>query len=43
MRWDHPLWIQILATVPFVVGGPFAKRIVLTLIVAALGRVTVHQ
>ena len=43
MRWDHPLWIQILAGLTLVVVGPFAIRIVLTLIVEALRGVPEHQ
>ena len=43
MRWDHPLWIQVLAGLILVVVGPFAIRLVLTLIVEALRGVPEHQ
>lgn len=42
MRWDHPLWIQVLAGLILVVVGPFAIRLVLTLIVEALRGVPEH-
>lgn len=43
MRWDHPLWLQVLAGLTLVVVGPFAIRLVLTLIVEALRGVPEHQ
>jgi hypothetical protein len=35
-RWDHPLWLQVLAGLLLVVVGPFAIQLILTLIVDAL-------
>lgn len=36
IRWDHPLWLQVLAGLTLVVVGPFVIRLVLTLFVEAL-------
>ena len=35
-NWDHPLWLQVLAGLPLVVLGPFAIKLVFTLIVDAI-------
>jgi len=43
MRWDHPLWLQVLAGLTLVVVGPFVIRLVLTLIVEALRGVPEHD
>jgi hypothetical protein len=43
IRWDHPLWIQVLAGLTLVVVGPFAIRLVLTLVVEALRGVPDHN
>jgi len=36
VKWDHPLWMQVLAGLALVVLGPFVIQLVLTLIVDAL-------
>jgi hypothetical protein len=36
VKWDHPLWMQVLAGLALVVLGPFLIQLVLTLIVDAL-------
>ncbi|MDA0353021.1 MAG: hypothetical protein O3A10_12520 [Chloroflexi bacterium] len=35
-KWDHPLWLQVLAGLALVVLGPFIIQLVITLIVDAL-------
>lgn len=36
VKWDHALWMQVLAGLALVVLGPFVIQLVLTLIVDAL-------
>jgi hypothetical protein len=36
VKWDHPLWMQVLAGLALVVLGPFLIQLVLTLIVDTL-------
>lgn len=36
VKWDHPLWMQVLAGLALVVLGPFVIQLILTLIVDAL-------
>ena len=36
VKWDHPLWLQVLAGLALVVLGPFVIQLVLTLLVDAL-------